>query len=227
MKIKEIIAAVCIMTSAAGMIGQSAMAPELLKQEELVTEAELSTEEETQEYEEESFEILPSKYQSMRGYDWEDLYVILMLLTKTSKLLEGGTPVFSLVSVDEHLDPLLIIGMIHPETDARYYKMYATDEENIYELLEIQEEIFWDKDKEAFYLAEEQAWLTYSPHVLLKEEAEEEPDNAVSLKHTSLFEESVVSETIYFYLQSLIPWAEEETEAEIETEEETEEGTEG
>ncbi len=104
----------------------------------------------------------------IEGYDWEDLYVILLETVRTSPLLYGSTPAFSIFPMKYSRSPILMTGRLGETPEDTELHLYTVDGGNAYELAVLNEVPYYDEALQSLYLAGENAYLSYSPHVFLK-----------------------------------------------------------
>ncbi len=150
---------------------------------------------------------MDSYYQYVNGYDWRDLYVLMIGIGKTGLGLnegsEGKRTACSIVRIRKNLDPLIFIGFNDPATNRSVMTLYSMDSGYVYELMKIrEEEIFVDPETGSFMVGTGLFIYTYTPHVLLKTYTGTEaiPKNYVPLPITETTDLIVTHENVDAYV---------------------------
>ena len=148
----------------------------------------------------EGLEVIDSYFQYAEGYDWEDIYVLMIELIRTSPDLNGNEPCFSLFTIPGSNARLMAVGYRGDGPENTEYHLYTQDAGFLYELLEFHDTLYYIPSTGKFYIPAEKGAFIYSPHVLLKEAVEELPQDAEEIPVYSLTDSKITSEELYSYL---------------------------
>lgn len=146
------------------------------------------------------FEIIDSYYQYANGYAWEDMFIILLEITRTSPCLEGNEPAFSLFTLPGSDRHFLSIGYRGEDAEHTEYHLYTVDCGFVYELLVFNEPLYYSPSLGQLYLTSESAVYTYSPHVLLKSKVQTIPEDVIAVPAYSLVNKKITAEKLYNYV---------------------------
>jgi len=146
--------------------------------------------------------VLESVYQDTPGYDWTNLYVILTDVSRTSPYIaETGAEPFFFLFADPNSDtPLLLTGLIGETKETTQLLLYVMEGERLYQLGGFNEAPYYSPADHALVFKDEMAMYTYTPHVLIRDELTELPDELRNVAMVSLKDMYITSENVETFL---------------------------
>ena len=146
--------------------------------------------------------IHDSYFQYAQDYEWDDLYTLLILISKTSEYQEGYTPAFSIIRLNPYSDPFLFAGSWNKMTRSGDFTVYTTDNGYVYQLLQFSGTLSVSPSEESFYVNGKDRF-TYMPHALLETTPETLPSDLADAVITDLTDLYLSTEEIGSYVQDL------------------------
>jgi len=145
-----------------------------------------------------------SLYQDTPGYEWTSLYPLLLDLSRTTPMeADKDQPVFFLFSLPNSDTPLLLTGVRSTDPERTKLYLYAMEGEKLYQLIILHEVPVYCASGHFLILREEKAEYVYTPHILLRTELLELPDDMSEIALVDLTNFTITSEAIPDYIVDL------------------------
>lgn len=147
--------------------------------------------------------VLPSIYQAIPGYTWEDIYVILISVIMTNLPSDHHTPIFTIVRIASLSNPVLIAGFQNRETGEQTCTIYSVENETLYQMHQTTSPISYDPELELLYLEQDNLWLAAQKHVLYEPNFKNITPHASELTWYHALEHLITSENIHTFIQEV------------------------
>lgn len=147
--------------------------------------------------------VIESVWQEVPGYEWKSTFILLLDLTRTSPKSIGCDPVFFAFRLKGYDTPFILTGPKGSTAASTELYLYTMEGEKLYQLACFHEVPQYSPSLGALVFEGESAAYTYSPHVLIRKELKELPEDLSPVAMVSLQALYITSETIESYLVDL------------------------